>query len=860
MSWIERPIGIDLGTTNSCAALLDLDGQRLMLAEDQYGRTIVPSVIGFDADRRETISGFTAWNRRGIAPEPVQSIKRKMGLEQTLQIGDSEPRSPAELSAEILRAMRAQMRGYLDRGGLSLHVERAVITVPAYFDAPQIDATRRAGELSGFEVLGLLQEPTAACMYVVWKRELSDGNFLVYDLGGGTFDVSIIRSLYGEYQVIGIHGDNYLGGDDFDRRLAEHLRQHLVERGYSLDLDIQGNEEDRIRFLLLTRLAREIKESLSSSPVQYIARRDIFVDHEGAQVSLELELSREQWNTLMSDLVESTIRCCHSALEHSTKAAGVSLAEIDHVVLVGGSTRSPLVQERVRAAFCGEGKSQAQDLIIEAPDSCVALGAAIHAANLGGAKLAADEQRDLELQISSAMSTRRDRVRVNATLAGPHAPKVQTAMLLDESGATLAIESPDEKQRLKFKDIPLPEEGAHPMRFEFLDESGNTVSALDATFYRDTELRRTGSALSNPTVLAKDIYLEVSRQGQLERKILLSRGKSLPATGAQRLFTGDQSGAVVLNLQQNRYPISSIHLEVPADLPIGTPVTLELKVDEKMVITASGEVAGRSFWAQIEPPPPKKLRSWAQIETLIDDAESLSARLWGHEDYLYKQEAPFLITGIREAVRTDPDKLQVLVSRLEALLETLHGKRSNELSPGYDRFAVMLNNIRRVALRGDELMGTDFDTWQRRLQQLEAEGKDAFDKQDQPRWSRCYTQAQALYESIHQEESRFARSDTPEYFRQLYMRARLRTSNLRERLEEYTLPANPETRRLHEETIRRLNEALTELNGFLLKLDPSSAENSADNRAELQRLLQLTRQLEKRFAQIPTLGVVVSHE
>src|SRR6185295_18024314 len=182
--------------------------------------------------------------------------------------------TPEEVSSKILLELRDRMRETLAQkplksgaSTLELPVTRAVITVPAYFDAPQVEATRRAGELAGLEVIGILQEPTAAAIYHTWKRRLGDGNFLVYDLGGGTFDVSILRCVGGEYQVLAIDGDNYLGGDDLDRRFAEHLRKDLAGRGYALELDVKGSEDDRRLFGAIVHLAQEIKESLSTTDV-----------------------------------------------------------------------------------------------------------------------------------------------------------------------------------------------------------------------------------------------------------------------------------------------------------------------------------------------------------------------------------------------------------------------------------------------------------------------------------------------------------------------------------------------------------------------------------------------------------------
>jgi molecular chaperone DnaK len=210
-----------------------------------------------------------------------------MGQKTTVKVGPNEL-TPEEVSSKILAELRDRMKETLagkplksGSATLDLPVVRAVITVPAYFDAPQVEATRRAGELAGFDVIGILQEPTAAAIYHTWKRRLGDGNFLVYDLGGGTFDVSILRCVGGEYQVLAIDGDNYLGGDDLDRRFAEHLRKELAGKGYALDLDVRSDGEDRRTFGRLVHLAQEIKESLSTTDVVHVNKSDFMKDKAG---------------------------------------------------------------------------------------------------------------------------------------------------------------------------------------------------------------------------------------------------------------------------------------------------------------------------------------------------------------------------------------------------------------------------------------------------------------------------------------------------------------------------------------------------------------------------------------------------
>jgi molecular chaperone DnaK len=849
--------------------MLELDGQRLLLAEDAHGRAVVPSVVGFDPSTQQRVAGYLAWNRRGMEPQPVESIKRKMGLAQRVGVGPAQL-SPAEVSAEILGVMRGQMSQYLARynservapDGVAqpaLRVGGAVITVPAYFDAPQIEDTRRAGELAGFDVLGLLQEPTAACMYAVWQRELGDGHFLVYDLGGGTFDVSVIRALHGEYQVLSIHGDNFLGGDDFDRRLADHFRQSLVKRGYALDLDL-ADPEDQVRFLLLTRTAREVKEALSGTAVQYVARRDLFRDKKGQLVTLEMELSRQSWNGMMRDLLDSSIRCCHEALEQAKARGGVGLEDIDHVLLVGGSTRAPIVQELVQAAFCGPGKSKAVAPMIEAPDSCVALGAAIHAANLGGARWVSDAP-PVSVHVTSPLYGRREQARVSGRVEGEASAQVRAVALRDSADEVVAEGDLDDEGRFRLSQIMLPDEGQHPMTLDCLDARGDALVQVPLQLYRSAEVKQTGSALSNPTVLAKEIFLEVSRQGKLERKVLIPLNQSLPASGFFLLYTGDQSGAVLLTLLQSRYPISTIHIEVPKDLPIGSPVSLEVKVDEKLVITAKGEVAGQQFWAQVEPPTERALKGWAEIEALIDTAEQVSKRLWGYDAMHFQRQAPFLISSIREAARTDPDKLQALVARLEQLVDRFQ-EAGVPLSPSYERFSSLVDGIRRIAFQSGQFLGLDFDGWSAKIDALLTDGQAAYDARDQARWSRFYSQAQALYETLSQEETRFERTDDPSYLRMMTVTTTATLSALQEKLSVYVLPKHPEVRRLQADALLQVNadlkrqviDPLDQVQQAAATLPPAA------QRAQLEAIFQRLRQLERRVELLPSIGVVVSHD
>jgi molecular chaperone DnaK len=873
---INLPVGIDLGTTNSAIALMCAEGDDLVLLEDRLRRKTFPSMVGWNPQDDELITGYDAWNRRVMEPHPVSSIKRKMGTRQEVSVGPNEM-LPEEVSAKILEGLVSQMREHAAEqiDAYQVTIDRGVITVPAYFDAPQIEATKQAGELAGLDVLGLLQEPTAAAMYYAWKHGIGDGNFLVYDLGGGTFDVSVIRSLMGEYQVLAIDGDNYLGGDDFDRRLAEMFRKHLVDQGYKLDLDVADNADDQVRFTLLERVAREVKEALTTSEFQYVGRRDIFEDQAGQPVTLDLEVGREEFEALIEDLVDQTIDSCTQALEQSEEQADVGLNDIDYVLLVGGSTHVPLVQQKVADAMCSHSDGRADRPLLDEPDTCVGLGAAIHAANLAGVTWILDqdqldeESQAAKLTINSSLSTRQSSTHLIGRLEGAGLDEIHSVALVGPGGEVASVsrvkrrakddEGDEPVLAFELDAIELDAPGRYDFTLEFCDDSGTDLLSFDVFLKRlgdQAPYRPTGSALSNPTVLAKDIFLEVAGDGAAEHFKLIARGTSLPAERTFQFYTADRSGAVLLRLFQNRFPIRTIHLDVPHDTELGTTVELTVTIDESMTMVATGEIRGQTFWAQIEAPPARKLRDWQEIEELLAQTEAARQALWGMESKLFARRVDSLVAGIRETARTDPDKLQVLVRRLEGVLED-YRNRDSELTPAHSRFQTLLNAVKRVVYRGDdsEPLGRTLDEWRERLQTLEKSAERAWASKDQDAWSQSFDQVQATWESLAQEEYRFTATNTSEYVQRLYLALSRRIEELKTNLEEFTLASNPETEKLQRREIMHIQAELEDdVEEPLYALDPK--DDPGELKPELARLAEICARLEKRVEELPTLGLV----
>ena len=373
-----KVIGIDLGTTNSCVAVLEND-QPVVITNAEGSRT-TPSVVAFTKDG-ERLVGDTARREAAVnVDRTFFSIKREMGSTFRAKI-DGKQYTPQEISSMILRKLKKDAESYLGET-----VSDAVITVPAYFNDAQRQATKDAGRIAGLNVLRIINEPTSAALaYGLDHGEAQ--KILVYDLGGGTFDVSIIEIGDNLIEVLATAGDNHLGGDDFDARITEHLVMEFL-RTERVDLRKDPTAMQRVR-----EEAEKAKKVLSTSSTTTI-NLPFITTVKGEPKHMDMTLSRAQFNELTKDLVERT----RGPVQQALSDAGIAASELGMVLLVGGSTRIPAVYEEVRRMT---GKEPSRNLN---PDECVALGAAVQGGKLGGALVAGSQATEIILMDVTPLS------------------------------------------------------------------------------------------------------------------------------------------------------------------------------------------------------------------------------------------------------------------------------------------------------------------------------------------------------------------------------------------------------------------------------------------------------------------------
>ncbi len=354
---MSKIIGIDLGTTNSCVSIFE-GGEAKVIANASGGRT-TPSVVAFK--NGEMLVGEKAKHQAVINPETISSIKRLMGTSKKVKANGKEY-TPEEVSAMILGDLKKTAEDYLGE-----KVTKAVITVPAYFNDAQRQATKNAGKIAGLEVERIINEPTAAALAYGLDKQDTNEKILVYDLGGGTFDVSILELGDGVFEVKSTSGNNTLGGDDFDNKLSDYILSE-IKKQEGVDL-----KDDKMAMQRIKEAAEKAKKDLSGMTTTQISLPFI-AQVDGSPISFEMDITRAKFEDLIRDLVESTTEPVRKAL----KDAKLKASDINKVILVGGSTRIPMVQELVKKEL---GKEPSKGVN---PDEVVAMGAAIQGGVLTG--------------------------------------------------------------------------------------------------------------------------------------------------------------------------------------------------------------------------------------------------------------------------------------------------------------------------------------------------------------------------------------------------------------------------------------------------------------------------------------------
>ena len=776
---IRKTVGIDLGTTNSVIALLDATDSGLITGQDEQGRMTFPSVIGFDPTAGRLVAGREALALRPAFQSsvlPLSSVKRFMGLDRQFPLGP-ETLTPAQASAHILRLLRDVMARTLNDEHYLL--DSAIITMPAYFNHNQIEATRQAGELAGFEVVELLHEPTAAAIYYSWVENHGDATYLVYDLGGGTFDVSVIRRRLDDYEVLSVSGDPFLGGDDFDRLLASLLVEEgawtiATNSGETSTCKLPPGVFDptipggAVNFNRLVHLAEGIKIELSDNEMVDRYFPNLVQLPDGSLLSLEARVERTRFERLIRDKVDRTIDCCHEALGRARERTGLRMSEIDYIVLVGGATRVPLVVETVRQAFCNPNLAEhvrsLQPLVHE-PDLCVAYGAALRAATHGTrhqfplpVHVSIPVGDQLELHWTSPMYTRASNYQATGVVRLRHqdgsvVPAPAAASLLEGGSVRIRdrttglIEEAFLDERYTFaQDLQLQPGADNILELTVCDGFGQELVQLARCVRHRDQARALGQAVLPTQLITKPLQIEVlNRSRQRVKQVVAPVGATLPGTFQCICRTHDQAGRIVVPVyEENRVVKQLVIDDLNADLPVGSPVEVEFHIDVKHTIEVRIRIRGadgreeRSETVAIEAPPPPRRPTRADIEDVSSQIDTLLAQLMGSVRTRLKARTVAVLNDLQEALRYDDEPKAIQrMAELRELQQRLELTRSEMLDPPWPRFAQLVRHCLDLAARVADSTGHNRADLFGHIHAQERYGEQAYEEHNQPLYREC---------------------------------------------------------------------------------------------------------------------------
>lgn len=759
---LNKAIGIDLGTTNSAVAIMTLTDTDVIIHRDaRTRRETTPSCVWKDPRTQQVLVGSRAFQRIGTTPEPIRSIKRSMGKQTTVSLTDVQV-TPEEVSASILREMKLQIEddvAQFTNETCEWAVTRAIVTVPAYFDQPQIEATRKAAEMAGLQVLELLHEPTAAASYYCWQNRVQNGTFLVYDFGGGTFDVSILRSVEGSFEVLGISGNNRLGGDDLDVLLAEELRQRLVGEGYELELNLQKSA-DRRRFEQLKMLAEGVKKALSTEE-EFVLRSQSYVqDQNGTPINIDMLFERTEVEALYRPTIERTLPYCYRALELAQQKANVTLEDIDAIILAGGTTHIPLVREIVRQTLCADSSAQeprarCPEPIYKKVDTIVALGAAIRAAASGGLEIT-DPGQALKVFFRGVGST----AARQATIGG-RAVAVAPDVDINHGYIRLKIEALGYEDEQEFKTngvfgftrVPLQPGTENVLTFEIFTSQDKQVATITHTILQSQEaLRPTGGAGGTAT-LPKTLYLEVNRDGKPYRKELLQALTTLPASREDTFFHPGETRRLRLPLYQQKKVIKEIIIDDLPLLPKGTPVNFTLSVDELAGMTIKGKVGSQNFAAQIEPPRERQPPTEAELQALEQTFQQAVVELPDEKQRTIRAQYQKASESYKAAVqRSDTEQAVHDYEEMEEISASIE-QRKVVMEPPLEKFQALVDEcvqLNRYLESQSGLVGAKYNAVEVRqtIKTQQLLGEQAFLNKDRTGYANALASLQAISDHL----------------------------------------------------------------------------------------------------------------
>jgi molecular chaperone DnaK len=762
--YVSKAVGIDLGTTNSAVAVMNPSDTDIVIHQDGMNARTTPSCVWRNPRSGELVVGRKAFARVGSEPQPITSVKRLMGSPTTVSLAPGEERTPVEISAEILREMKRQIErdvtGF-DTQDVSWVVDRAVVTVPAYFDQPQIDATRKAAESAGLRVVDLLHEPTAAASYYCWRTGTRDGTFLVYDLGGGTFDVSVVRCKAGDFKVLGISGNTMLGGDDIDTALARHLQQLLIDDDWAMDLDLENDAEDRLRFRQLKSLAESAKKGLSDRMEFMLRDAGGLTDKDGQRVVIDTLMERTELERIARPLLERTFQYCDEALDQATTEAGITLADVDQIILAGGSTHLPLVRQMVRERLCspapgaGGPRARCAEPVYEQVDTVVALGAAVRASAVGGLDVL-NEERTVRVAFRGTVVTATDRTVVGGTVEA-----LDPDLDLTGGSVRLSTEEYQDEAPLKpggsfaFTRIPVQPDAQSLLTVEVLDADGDTLATVGRAVVhdRDAGAKPVGSPV-NAAINAKPILLEVSREGRTVREPLIPALKPLPFKNRYDFSHPGDTTTVEFRLYQQARQIQVIKVPVPSSTPRGTVIDLDVEMDVHSLITVRGSIGDHPFEALVEVPPEAELPDEEQVAELKRRFEQGVEFLPAGEAAVKTAKMEMAQTAFKDALaRGEKAVAGHEFEEMQAIADSVGKHETGDLQPPRADFEKLVRDcaeLNRYVASFSAETGTPHDEREiaQAIEVQRDQGERALSAGDQRSYSEVITQLQHIFDHL----------------------------------------------------------------------------------------------------------------